>query len=63
MTADLLATFEIISETIVQHTSSTRGVVIGKVQRVKLGDMVADVRFWFNWETGSLHHIDSVPVA
>ncbi len=63
MNADLLSTFEIVSETLVQHRASTRGVVIGKVLRAKLGNEVADVRFWYNWENGSLHHIDSIPVA
>jgi len=61
--AALLASFEIISEHEVLHRADTRGVVIAKVQRCRMGGVVADVRTWVQWETGAVHHIDSVPVA
>jgi len=53
--------FEVISEADILHKVGTRGVVIAKVQRCRLGDMIADVRTWVQWETGAIHHIDHVP--
>jgi hypothetical protein len=61
--AALIDSFEIISEKNILHRVGTRGVVIAKVQRCRLGDSVADVRTWVQWETGAVHHIDSIPVA
>lgn len=57
------ADFEIISDTDIQHRVGTRGIVIAKVQRCRLGGLLADVRTWVQWETGAVHHIDHVVVS
>jgi hypothetical protein len=53
-------------ERAVQHYSNTQGIVIGYEQLIELwnGDKLVEaniVRKWINWETGSIHHVDSVP--
>lgn len=53
-------------ECVVRHRSNVRGIVIGYEQRIELwnNDVLQEaniIRKWVNWETGAIHHIDSVP--
>jgi len=54
----------IIEDRQVAHRSETRGVVVTRVQKIATGDgRLFEARYWTQFETGQLHHIDSVEVA
>lgn len=53
---------EIISDTPVIHRSDAKGLRIGRQQIVKINGQIFRCDYWYQWETGSLHHVDSVPV-
>lgn len=54
-------TAKILSDKDVLHRGETRGVVVTRVQEIEVGDTRFTVRYWSNFDTGNLHHIESVP--
>ena len=50
----------ILSDREIRHRAETRGVVITRVQKIAIGDRIFEARYWTQFETGALHHIDSV---
>jgi hypothetical protein len=50
----------IIEDREVLHRSETRGVVITRVQKIEIGGRRFEARYWTQFETGALHHIDSL---
>ncbi len=53
---------EVIEDREIRHLAGTCGVRIGRVQIVKFEGVLTEVRFWYQWETGKLHHIDSFEI-
>ena len=49
----------IIEDREVLHRSETRGVVITRVQKIEIDGRRFEARYWTQFETGALHHIDS----
>jgi hypothetical protein len=45
------------------HRSETRGVVVTRVQIVEIAGKLFKCSFWTQFETGALHHIDSVEIT
>lgn len=55
---------QIISDDQVRHRSETKGVVITRVQRIRSADgRTFEARYWSQFETGALHHVDSFEVV
>lgn len=52
----------ILSDTQVMHRADHRGVVIGRQQVIMVDGAKYRVDFWYQWETGRLHHVDSVAI-
>jgi chitodextrinase len=53
----------VISDSEIRHRSDTRGVVITRVQKIEVNGRTFEARYWTQFETGALDHIDSVEVS
>jgi len=52
----------IISDKQIQHRADTQGVVISRQQIIEIDGKQFRCDFWTVWETGKLHHVDSVAI-
>ena len=52
----------IISDRQIPHHSNTRGVVVTRIQTINVDGRIFEARYWTQFETGAVHHIDSVEV-
>lgn len=53
----------VISDTNIKHRSETRGVVVTRVQIIEINGKRFKASYWSHFETGKLHHIDSVTLT
>jgi len=52
--------YEILTDRQVLHRADTRGIVVTQVQTIRVEGRLFEVKFWRDWETGSLQRVDSV---
>lgn len=60
----LLNSYEILSVHHTQHRADTKGVVIGKVEVVRMGGRTFKNTYWYVWDAPGcpLHHVDGVEI-
>jgi hypothetical protein len=54
---------QIVSDREIAHRSETQGVVVTRVQIIEAGDRRFEARYWTQFETGALHHVDSIEIV
>jgi hypothetical protein len=55
-------TISIISDRNVLHRADTQGIVITREQVIEIDGRRHRAVYWSDWQTGTLHHIDSSPL-
>jgi hypothetical protein len=52
---------ELLSSESVKHRADTRGIVVGRVDRVRLGERTFEHTYWYTWDAPGcpIHHMDS----
>ena len=53
---------KIISDKQIQHRADIQGIVISRQQIIEIDGKQFRCDYWSVWETGKLHHVDSVAI-
>jgi hypothetical protein len=53
----------ILEDREILHPVGTRGLRVTRVQTIEIGGKRFKASFWHQFETGALHHVDSVEVT
>jgi hypothetical protein len=52
---------QIISDRPIRHRASVQGLVVTREQVIEIDGVRHIARYWSDWQTGALHHVDSTP--
>jgi len=52
---------QIISDRPIRHRACTQGIVVTREQVIEIDGVRHIARYWSDWQTGALHHVDSTP--